>query len=116
MPKEGKPRMVTMRVIESSLPGEGIARIPEESFRELRIKPGDRVQVEAPLKGKVEVVAYADSIYTVNGIRLRRVDLQRLGISEGEGVMVTPIPKGSRGVEKPEKEPSRARKQKDKTE
>lgn len=92
--------MVTMRVIKSSLPGDGVVRIPEDSFSELRIRPGDRVRVEAPLKGSFEAVALADSIYTVNGIRVRGADMERLGVPEGEGVMVTPASKGSKEEKK----------------
>jgi formylmethanofuran dehydrogenase subunit D len=103
MPRESKSRMVTMRVIASSLPGDGVVRIPEDSFKELKIKPGDKVSIEAPLKGRVEAVALADSIYTVNGIRIRHMDLERLGIGEGDGVMVKPLQKGSKGDEKAKK-------------
>jgi len=86
--------MVTMRVIKSNLPGGGVVRIPEEAFVELRINPGDSVRIEAPLKGSFEAVALADSIYTVNGIRIRPMDLEKLGVLEGDGVMVTPASKG----------------------
>jgi len=92
-----------MRVIKSTLPVEGVVKIPQDSFEELKIKPGDMVQIEAPLKGSLEAIAQADSIYTVNGIRIGYKDLEKLGVVEGEGVIVRPVHAGSK---EPKKNPT----------
>lgn len=84
-----RTRIITLRIIESSLPGEGIARIPAAALEELNISKGDKIVVESPDLKKVVVKAYPDTIYTLNGIRMRRADIHRIGLEEGDGVVVT---------------------------
>jgi hypothetical protein len=80
--------MVALRVIESSLPGEGVARIPQHVFAALQMHPGSNIQVISSKESSVVLRALPDPIHTEDGIRMRRADLLRLGVDEGEGVAI----------------------------
>ncbi|HLF07362.1 MAG TPA: hypothetical protein VI893_09355 [Thermoplasmata archaeon] len=83
-----KPHMVALRVIESSLPGEGVAQLPQHVFGALQMHHGSRIEVISVKDESLVVKALPDPIHTEDGIRMRRTDLQRLGVRDGEGVAI----------------------------
>jgi hypothetical protein len=82
-----KPHVIALRVIESSLPGEGVAQIPQHVFGALGLKHGARIAVIARDRS-LHLVARPDPIHTEDGIRMRKADLSRLAVEEGDGVAV----------------------------
>jgi hypothetical protein len=80
--------MVALRVIESSLPGQGVAQIPQHVFGALQMRHGSRIRVISVREEEIVLSALPDPIHTEEGIRMRRGDIRSLGVEEGDGVAV----------------------------
>ena len=81
---------VNFKVIESKIDAVGgIARIHEEILEHLEIEEGKEVQVFSNESEKAVIVELtADKLIGKDAISLRRKDLERLGVKEGDMVHI----------------------------
>jgi len=78
-------KCVGLRVLLSTVEGQGKAKLNADAFGELQLSQGDRITVTFGGKSIV-VEAYSDPIYVAGAIRLMAKDVAALGANEGSVV------------------------------
>lgn len=84
---------IRLVVVQSSTPGSGVVKIPEDFMKNLGLNDGDFIKVTS-WSGTVKLQVKTDTIYTVDRIRMKKDDMHSLGVEEGDRVRVARIRKG----------------------